>query len=456
MAMACTVVIPCHDGVELTRACLASLLAQADSPPDEILIVDNASGDATPDLGALDPRVRVLRLPRNLGFAGGVNHGLRAARHAEILVLNNDTQAAAGLLLELRAVLASDPRIGAVAPVSNHVKGPARVAVGALGKEPGQRAAIAAALADLPRTQDVDTLAGLCLLVRRETFDQAGLFDERFGHGNFEDDDFCLRLRLHGLRLVIARRAFLHHEGHATFQRLGLDLRTEIERRRAQFIAKWQHDPAGAATIAALHGDRQTAGAQARIAGTIWPLWPDADWHLARAAAERGEHATAAAHFASLLQNCPTHSEAALGLLETRLASDDPRATAFAARISKQCFLDQEQARQLLTMLGEQAWRHSEFGQARDHFAAALEMRADDGNLRNWLGLCILKLGDPEAASAAFAEAIDLGCAQAHTNLGICRHSLGDRAAARAHFERAVELMPADPAARNNLAAISR
>ncbi len=458
MGMSCSVVIPCHDGVELTRACILSLLAQddPDQVPSEILVVDNASRDATADLGTLDRRVTVLQQSTNLGFAGGVNRGLRAARGDEVLIVNNDTQAAPNLLRELRAVLTSDPRIGAVAPVSNHVKGHACLPIGALGKAAAARREIAAALAAVPRSQDVESLAGLCLLLQRTTLDQVGEFDERFGHGNFEDDDYCLRLRLRGLRLVIARRAFLHHEGHATFQHLGLDLRTEIERRRSQFVAKWQDDPAGQATIAAWRGDRQAAGRAAQIARTLRPAWPDADWHLGRAAAERGDHRSAAVHFASLLRQCPTHSEAAIGWLDALLADGETAAAeALAARMLQIAFLDRTQAAHVLARTGEHAYRSGRLADARERFTAAVSLRDEDGGLHNWLGLCRLGAGDPAAAADAFTAAVARGCPQGHTNLGICRHALGDADGARAHFARAVELLPGDAAARDNLAAVS-
>ena len=222
--MNCSVVIPCHNGDELTRACILSLLGQS-APPAEILIVDNASTDATAELGSIDASVRVIGLPDNLGFAGGVNAGLAAAAGDTVLVLNNDTLAADNLLSELHDVLQSDARIGACAPVSNHVKGDALLHVGDFGRDPDQRRELSDSLrASEPRLQDADTLAGLCLLMRRSTLAEIGSFDTRFGHGNYEDDDFCLRLRLRGYRLVIARRAFLRHDGHPTVRPLGLDL----------------------------------------------------------------------------------------------------------------------------------------------------------------------------------------------------------------------------------------
>ena len=70
--------------------------------------------------------------------------------------------------------------------------------------------------------QDVESLAGLCLMFDRTTLEALGGFDEVFGLGNFEDDDLSLRARLRGGRLVVVRSAFVHHRGSRTFKALGV------------------------------------------------------------------------------------------------------------------------------------------------------------------------------------------------------------------------------------------
>ncbi len=416
--MQCSVVIPCHNGSELTRACVASLLDQAGAPELEILLVDNGSSDATPTLGSLDPRVVVLRQPGNLGFAGGVNAGLRAARHPFVLVLNNDTQAAPNLLDELHRALTGDPAIGAAAPVSNHVKGQARIPVGPVGRDAAARRELAAALANHPPLQDVDTLAGLCLLLRRSTLAQIGPFDERFGHGNFEDDDYCLRLRLAGYRLVIARRAFLHHEGHATFQALGLRIQDEIERRGAQFRHKWAGDPAGAAVIAAQRDDHATAAHHARLAQRCHPAWSDADWHLARGEIVAGRHAAAIPHLLAVLAANPRHSDAATLCAEALLSTgDDAGAQRVLEGYVAHCALTPEQQRRLHGQLGLRARQRGDRPAAVQHLRTAAALAPDDGALHNWLGVCLFENDDLAAAAAAFAAAARCGDADGRANL---------------------------------------
>ncbi|MCU0863210.1 MAG: glycosyltransferase family 2 protein [Planctomycetes bacterium] len=448
--MSCSVVIPCWNGAELTRACVHSLLQQT-TPPDEILLVDNASRDATPQLGAMHPSVRVLRQPHNRGFAGGVNAGVQAATGAWLLILNNDTRAAPNLLHELRTVHAMDAAIGAVAPVSNEVMGQGRLELGDRGRDEATRAAIAASLQHEPSLQDVTTLSGLCLLLRRTTIDEVGLFDERFGAGNFEDNDFCLRLRLRGFRLVLARRAFLHHEGHATFRAMGLPIERELEARRAAFAAKWRGQAAGRATLAALDGNVMAAAAAANEALAQWPHWPDAHWYLAQAAARRGDPERAIACFHSLLRQCPQHTDGLIGLALALLAADR-EASAPLDALARQP-LSALQRRHLCEQLGKEDYRRGRIESARDHFAVALQLGTDpNGELHNWLGLCQLAGGAIAEARASFAAAAAAGHALANTNLGICLHRDGALPAARRHFARACELAPDDPVARANYA----
>lgn len=449
--MTCSVVIPCHNRVDLTRACLQSLQHQVSAPELEILIVDNGSHDATATLSG--PAVRVLSLRENRGFAAGVNHGLRHARGDTVLVLNNDTQLADNVLCELHSALGRDHAIAAAGAMSNEVKGHAQIDVGRRGESAAGRRQLADELRSAPRLQDVTTLSGLCLLLRRSVLDTVGLFDERFGHGNFEDDDLCLRLRLHGHRLVLARRAFVHHEGHATFSALGLDVFAEIRRRRQQFDAKWRSDPAGQATIAALDDDPLRAGAAAEAARLAWPRWADADWHLGRAAAAQREPARAARHFQALLRHCPQHVDALLALgacqLEAGLPEQAQATLEFAARQS----LGRVQQQYLLEQLGAHAYRSGRPGDAASSFQAAARLGGDPrGVLHNWIGLCQLATGQLEAAERTFSIAAEHGHGIAHTNLGICAFRRGDLPVARQRFATACERAPDDPIARANYA----
>ena len=89
-----TVVIPNYNGIRFLPECLGSLERQApDTPPYEILVVDNGSTDGSLELLEQEfPRVRVITLPENTGFCHAVNAGIKASRAPYVLLLNNDTK----------------------------------------------------------------------------------------------------------------------------------------------------------------------------------------------------------------------------------------------------------------------------------------------------------------------------------------------------------------------------
>ncbi len=239
-----SVVVVCHDGLPLTRLCLASLLDDPSAPALEVLVVDNASADGTRDdvaaLAAADPRVRLLPQDANLGFAAGVNVGLAAATGDVLVLLNNDTLVPPGALAGLVRHLA-DPEVGAVGPVTNRCGNEAEIAVtwstwGGLVAAAQDRARRFAG-----RVFDLPVLTMFCTAFRRDVLERVGPLDERFGIGLFEDDDWAERVRAAGLRLVVAEDVLVHHHGEGSLG--GLVATGEhgqlFARNRAAFEAKW-------------------------------------------------------------------------------------------------------------------------------------------------------------------------------------------------------------------------
>jgi len=87
---------------------------------------------------------------------------------------------------------------------------------------------------------DIRVLAMFCVAMRREIIEKAGLLDEAFKIGMFEDDDYALRVRQAGFRIVCARDVFVHHHGRASFKVLGEEEYMRVfEQNKAYFEAKW-------------------------------------------------------------------------------------------------------------------------------------------------------------------------------------------------------------------------
>lgn len=100
---------------DLLLACLASIHADPSSPPHEIIVVDNASGDGTAEAVVTRyPAVRVLANRENVGFPRANNQALAHARGRYVLYLNPDTEVGAGTLGACVRELAAHPDVGVV------------------------------------------------------------------------------------------------------------------------------------------------------------------------------------------------------------------------------------------------------------------------------------------------------------------------------------------------------
>jgi GT2 family glycosyltransferase len=222
------VLVNFNDGPRL-RACLSSLAQNPPAAEHEILVVDNASADGSPDAVRREfPAVRVLANPVNAGFSAANNRGVAESRGPFLLFLNTDTIVPAGALDALLARVASDASIGGVGPALIRAPGDYQVSFGnrvgffaqifqkfvlnprwkrALRRRGAGRAA--------KKEREVGWLSAACLLCRREAFERAGGFDERF-FIYFEDVDLCARIRAAGWRLHFVPSVEVRHEGGAT------------------------------------------------------------------------------------------------------------------------------------------------------------------------------------------------------------------------------------------------
>jgi GT2 family glycosyltransferase/thioredoxin-like negative regulator of GroEL len=230
------------NGLHHTRLCLESI-ERATDLPYELLLVDNGSTDGTVDylrdFAALRSNVSLVLNAENKGFAGGNNQALALARGKHVVLLNNDTVVTSGWLSRLVDTVERLPGVGLVGPVSNYVSGAQLVDAGYGTLDELERFAADWGASHDRRFQPTGRLVGFCLLMTREVVDAVGGLDERFGSGNFEDDDLCLRARSAGFGCVIARDVFIHHTGSQTFLGAGIDYRASIERNWAVFEEKW-------------------------------------------------------------------------------------------------------------------------------------------------------------------------------------------------------------------------
>jgi len=200
-----------YNGADSLPRHLASLQRQS-RKIDEVIVVDNASTDATRHLLASHPEITVLPLTTNRGIAGGLATGLSYAalekQYDWIWIFDQDSIPAENALAKMLDALSllgeAEPQTAILAPTCLHtdagVQYPALSWHGSSFRPVTPDAPIAF----------VDMVISSGTLLRREAILRAGLPREDF-FIDFVDYEHCLRLRRHGFRIALVRDAILEH-----------------------------------------------------------------------------------------------------------------------------------------------------------------------------------------------------------------------------------------------------
>lgn len=207
----------------------------------EVIIVDNGSGPETTQWLATLSDVKVIFNESNRGYAGGNNQAMAAASGEYVVLLNNDVVVTEGWLEGLLAAFDRIPALGISAPRSNIIAGD-QVVLDAAYKNLDQMHEYAAYRHARYRGQGymTDRAIGLCLCIDRRVIEEIGGIDERFGVGNFEDDDFCMRARGAGYRIHVCDDVFIHHFGSKTFAANKIDWQATMRENWSKFAQKWE------------------------------------------------------------------------------------------------------------------------------------------------------------------------------------------------------------------------
>jgi GT2 family glycosyltransferase/lipopolysaccharide/colanic/teichoic acid biosynthesis glycosyltransferase len=225
--MRVSAIIVTYHSAGVIRACLAALAPDVQSGLLEVIVVDNASADGTPDLVRAEfPWATLFATGENLGYSKGVNVGIREARARYLFILNPDTVVKRGTVSKLVDFMDANPRAGIAGPKLVFEDGSVQLSCRRfytftvlllrrtpLGKVFKNSKPVRDHLMldfDHASTREVDWLLGAAMFVRREAVDSVGMMDERF-FLYFEDVDWCYRMKQRALSVYYVADAVVEH-----------------------------------------------------------------------------------------------------------------------------------------------------------------------------------------------------------------------------------------------------
>jgi GT2 family glycosyltransferase len=240
-----SVLIPVHNHCAITLNALRSLVAMANGPRFEVIVADDASSDATQQLGRQLPWLRIWRSEVNQGFLETCNGAAALARGELLLLLNNDVLVGDHTLDRIAAAFADHPQAGVVGAGLWSADGRPQD-VGGLVWADGQvwnhgRNAPPEHGFALAYERQCDYVSGCALAIRRQLWQELEGFDPRYRPAYAEDTDLCLRVRQAGREVWVQPAArILHLEGLSHSRSTEQGLKTHQLRNLQQLQQQWQ------------------------------------------------------------------------------------------------------------------------------------------------------------------------------------------------------------------------
>jgi len=230
-----SIIVVSHNTQSILGECLRRI--EAHYPEAEMIVVDTASTDGSPDwVQRCHPRVKVLRVP-NLGYAFAVNRGLETATRPWVVEMNSDIYLEPGDLEALRDALQENPRAA--------LAGPTLQTPG--GQLQSHGPFYAPNYWSLQQPRAVVWVSGALIMAKKAAIQEIGGMDQRFFFYN-EDLEWCTRARRRGWRVLLVPRRVLHLGGSSTPK----DARFIAEGYRGGLLYSREYFPA-------LHGLHQKA-----------------------------------------------------------------------------------------------------------------------------------------------------------------------------------------------------
>lgn len=243
------IIIPVFNHWATTATCIGSILKNETEYSYEIIVVDNASTDMTQKFiqKLIDDGhpVKLVTKPRNTGFVGAVNSAFTMIDSKYILLLNNDVLLDKYCIQRLVDTMKKYSKLGILGGAQfDSVRQPlSQLKFFVKGKEATIDNHITMRnLTEDESTKDYvicDDIHMACAMLSHEAFEQVGNLDNAFSPGNYDQEDYCLRVKEAGYEVAVCPSAkFIHYPSTSVSDNF-LYWQSILNRNRKIWWSKW-------------------------------------------------------------------------------------------------------------------------------------------------------------------------------------------------------------------------
>ena len=242
------IVIPIYNALEHLKKCVESLLRNTSVDYELYLINDRSSDTGIEEyLKSLSvcsapyslKKLHIIENSSNMGFVKTVNKGLELSSN-DVVILNTDTEVPPAWAERFIFAYGNDDKIASITPFSNSAticsfpeflinneiyKGKSVEEIDRVFKD-----------CNFDRPIEIPTAVGFCMFMSRKAIDEIGLFDEIFGHGYGEENDWCMRAAQKGYKNVFLPNLYVYHKHGASFNDKGSKKREKLRNRNHDIL----------------------------------------------------------------------------------------------------------------------------------------------------------------------------------------------------------------------------
>lgn len=233
-----TIIVLCYNNLNYTIQTINSIRDNTNTPY-QIIAIDNGSTDGTIKWLIDQPGITIIKNSLNLSFSEANNQGIVISNAPYSCLISNDVIVTPNWAEQLKWHLDRDETSAIIGPMTNEVSGIQKIdtvpytSIATLYEYAKKRF-------DDFKHQNTSThrVVFFCTMFKTEIFRKIGLLDKDFLGGNYEDDDFCIRVLKSGQKNLIATDTFVHHYGSLTLRQDPNNYKNILEQNRKIFLAK--------------------------------------------------------------------------------------------------------------------------------------------------------------------------------------------------------------------------